>query len=215
MSAEMPTPLAGVRFAGSADLDQVVGLLTEAFLISPVGDWLVPDLPTRREIYRGYLAIHAAHVMKVGFADVTVDGSGVALWLPRLQRMPPPDDYDEQLADVCGPWLRRFQLLDALLAEHHPRTPHHYLALLGVDPRAQRRGVGGALLNHHHANLDDAGVPAYLEASTVGSRDLYLRHGYTLAATAPVELPEGGPLLWPMWREPRPTQPTTSGNDQP
>jgi hypothetical protein len=49
---------------------------------------------------------------------------------------------------------------------------------------------------------DHGGTPAYLEASSSHVRDLYLRHGYTLQPGAAFRLPEG-PLLWPMWREPR------------
>jgi predicted N-acetyltransferase YhbS len=81
-------------------------------------------------------------------------------------------------------------------------TPHHYLAFLGVAPELQGHGIGSGLLNHHHARLDAQGLPAYLEASTERSRDLYLRHGYTLTGDAPLVLPDNGPPIWPMWREP-------------
>jgi hypothetical protein len=46
------------------------------------------------------------------------------------------------------------------------------------------------------------GTPAYLEASSPRARDLYLRHGYAMRRGSAFRLPEG-PLLWPMWREPR------------
>lgn len=61
--------------------------------------------------------------------------------------------------------------------------------------------LGAALLDHQHAALDRAGIPAYLEASNVDNRRLYLRHGYRSAA--PFHLPFDGPPLWPMWRDPR------------
>ena len=35
------------------------------------------------------------------------------------------------------------------------------------------------------------------------SRDLYLAHGYVLQPDAPFLLPDGGPRMWPMWRQPR------------
>jgi predicted N-acetyltransferase YhbS len=80
--------------------------------------------------------------------------------------------------------------------------PHHYLAFLAVRPSRQCRGIGSALLDRHHARLDDAGVPAYLEANHPRNRELYLRHGYR--DRAEIQLPDGGPAVWPMWREPRP-----------
>ena len=43
-------------------------------------------------------------------------------------------------------------------------------------------------------------MPAYLNAGSPRSRDLYLRHGFEV--TEEFRLPEGGPPLWRMWREP-------------
>jgi GNAT superfamily N-acetyltransferase len=84
------------------------------------------------------------------------------------------------------------------------RLHHQYLAILAVRPGCQGRGIGTALLNARHRDLDRDGVPAYLEASSPRARDLYLRHGYTLRPGGPFRLPEGGPPMWPMWREPAP-----------
>lgn len=81
--------------------------------------------------------------------------------------------------------------------------PHHHLALLAVEPSFQGRGLGSALLRHHHASLDGAGTAAYLEASSPADCDLYARHGYELRET--FALPDGT-LFLPMWRLPaRPT----------
>lgn len=41
------------------------------------------------------------------------------------------------------------------------------------------------------------------KACSVRKSDLYLRHGYQLRPSAPFHLPDGGPPLWPMWREPQ------------
>jgi len=50
--------------------------------------------------------------------------------------------------------------------------------------------------------LDRTGSPAYLEASSPRTRDLYLAHGYVLRPGAPFHLPGSGPPMWPMWRDP-------------
>ena len=56
-------------------------------------------------------------------------------------------------------------------------------------------------MNHHHAQLDKEGIPAFLETSTLNAKALYQRHGYE--AREPYLLPDGGPAFHPMWRPPR------------
>jgi hypothetical protein len=73
-------------------------------------------------------------------------------------------------------------------------------ALFSVAPPWQSTGRGSALLRHHH-NQPPAGQPAYLEASSIGSRNLYHRHDYQLGHRFTVP---DGTALWPMWRPPRP-----------
>ena len=43
-------------------------------------------------------------------------------------------------------------------------------------------------------------MPAYLEASTLRSRALCLRHGFE--DMDEMRLPDDGPPLWRMWRKP-------------
>jgi hypothetical protein len=49
---------------------------------------------------------------------------------------------------------------------HHPHDrPHHYLSLLGTHPEHRGQGKGMALLAENLAQLDELGMPAYLESS--------------------------------------------------
>ena len=96
--------------------------------------------------------------------------------------------------------------LDDLLAtfakmdEWHPDEPVWYLPMIGVDPNAQGRGIGAALLRHGLARADESGVAAYLESSNPRNIPLYERHGFE----AMVEIQFGkGPLITPMLRQPR------------
>lgn len=189
-----------IRRATRADADQLSVLLADAFLIAPVGDWLIPDIAARHVVYYDYFAIFVDHALDHGLIHVTQDLSGTALWYPRTTPIPDPVDYDARLLAACGPWLHRFIQLDITFARHHPSVPHHHLAFLAVAPDRQSAGIGRELLNHHQDQLDAEGIPAYLEASNPRNRDLYLRHGYQ--AGEPFYLPDEGPPLWPMWRTP-------------
>jgi ribosomal protein S18 acetylase RimI-like enzyme len=100
-----------------------------------------------------------------------------------------------------GPYADRLATLDGLMAATHPRTEFHaYLPFIGVDPRAQGRGIGGALLAARVRELDAARRPAYLEATTLRSAALYERYGFERLPFT-VDLP-AGPSLYPMWRKP-------------
>ena len=87
------------------------------------------------------------------------------------------------------------------MESRHPRTPPHwYLATMGVVRERQGRGLGTALMRPALESLDSEGIPAYLEASTPRSRELYRRNGFEV--TGEFNLPAHGPPLWQMWREP-------------
>lgn len=151
-------------------------------------------------------AIHVEHALRHGHIDWTDDRMGAAVWVhqdPGAPEVPEPDDYEARPAASAGPHLPRFQTLDRAFAESHPHTPHHHLAFLAVHPSRQGHGLGTLLLRHHHAALDSARRPGYLEASSERSRSLYARHGYRDTGE-PFTLRPDGPQMWPMWREPGP-----------
>jgi GNAT superfamily N-acetyltransferase len=84
------------------------------------------------------------------------------------------------------------------LEKQHPREPHYYLFVLGVEPSLQGKGVGSALLGPVLARCDAEGMPAYLETANPRNLPLYERHGFRVRAEFAV--PHGGPLTWLMWR---------------
>ncbi|MBQ0901338.1 N-acetyltransferase [Micromonospora sp. U21] len=185
---------------GLEDTALVAGRIAQAFTALEVTRWLVPDASKREAVLAGNFEILVEHAMRHGLVYASVDRAAVAVWFPSVgEPAPPPPDYDARLAAACGDWTDRFQHLDELFAANHPHPDHHHLAFLAVQPDRQGRGLGTALLEHHHAWLDANGMPGYLEASSPRSRDLYAQHGYR--AGEPFRVPDGTPF-WPMWREP-------------
>jgi GNAT superfamily N-acetyltransferase len=193
-----------IRRATAADAGRVAELIATAFAPLAASAWLVPEPAERLPIMTANLRILVDHAIEYGHVDLIDEGPAAAVWFPRTGPIPEPADYDRRLTAACGRWTDRFRVLDSLFDEHHPGEPHHHLALLAVQPERQGGGLGTALLRREHAELDAAAIPAYLEASSTLSRDLYLRQGYELGA--PFRLPDGSPF-WPMWRPPRPAPP--------
>lgn len=188
--------------ARPGDLDALSIVIAEAFHDLPPSRWLIGDEIARREVFPHYFRIHLELAMACGVVCTTARRDAAALWIPVGSDRPvPADGYSERLAVATSPWTSRFVVFDAALEGRHPAgTAHHHLALLGVLPGQQGDGIGSALLREHHAWLDRAGIPGYLEASSERNRQLYLRHGYRDVGPL-IELPDG-PSLYPMWREP-------------
>jgi GNAT superfamily N-acetyltransferase len=201
---EVGTAQPRVRKATAADLPRLVETLAEAFDQDPPMQWFFPD-PERRmaQVRRQFtLFISKVHLPN-GESYTTDEVSGGALWIP-------PDGYPV-------PTFTQLKLIPALIRiygrrfghalrgvkameTNHPRTPHFYLDTLGVERAMQGRGIGSALMRPVLARCDREKVPAFLNAGSPRSRDLYLRHGFEV--TEVFELPDGGPPLWRMWREP-------------
>jgi ribosomal protein S18 acetylase RimI-like enzyme len=182
-------------------------VLIEAFQDDPVISWLFPDPAERRSLqplyYMGLLRQPAAETY---LTDDSANPSGAAIWLDLGPGQapfdePPPGTGPDPLA-AFGRNAERLVALGGLLTERHPHHQAHlYLACLGVLPGRRGAGLGSTLLRERLDRADAEARPAYLEASSARSRELYLRHGFEDLGE-PVHLPDAGPALWPMWRNP-------------
>ena len=189
--------------ADETDTDVLSQVIAEAFFDLPPSRWLVEDPALRREIFPAYFRLSVEHALACGLVHTTPDRDAVALWLPAGPGAPGlPGDYSARQAALAGPLAGRFEAFDAALDAGHPVVaPHQHLAILAVRPGRQGQHTGTTLLTAQHATLDIDGTPAFLEASGLDSRRLYLRHGY--ADSGPrIDLP-GGAALYPMWRQPQ------------
>ena len=197
-------PQANVVPADTADLAAISQVIADAFHNLAPSRWLIADPAARRQIFPGYFQIYVEHAMTDGVIHTNTDRTAAALWIPVGVDAPGPiTGYDERLRAATGPWIDRFMAFDAALDARHPvGIPHHHLALLAVRPDRQGQGTGTALLRSYHDILDHGTrASAYLEASDLRTRRLYLRHGY-VDHGPPLCLP-GGPRMYPMVRASR------------
>ena len=188
--------------AGERDLEVLSQVIADAFHNLAVSHWLIPDPDARRAIFPGYFAIFVQNALERGIVHTTSDRCAAALWIPHEQTSDTePADYDSRLKEVTGPWADQFRLLDAALSAQLPSFRCQHLAMLGVRPDRQRRGIGTALLDTRHGQLDQPpGGKAYLAASSLETRQIYWSRGY-LDHGGPIELPDG-PSMYPMLRTP-------------
>jgi GNAT superfamily N-acetyltransferase len=202
MTTRTNTPTPSLCMAGSGDVDTAADIVADAFLDIEAIQFLVPDHADRRQVSRDWYRLYIEHAIgSAGQVVMTEDASAAAVWLDRTGEVTEPDRYAERLAELAGPYLARFQELDREMDAHHPAEPHWYLLFLAVLPDRQSQGLGSLLMNHTHTGLD-AGIPAYLEATSLQNRRLYQRHHYTDMDPATFALSDGT-LLYRMWRPPQ------------
>jgi GNAT superfamily N-acetyltransferase len=192
-----------VRRAVEGERPAVAETLSAAFHDDPVFVWLHPGADRAEKIrffFDRTVDVLARHD-DTWAAGPDVDGA--ALWVPHGSA-PMSDEEGEAfgaaLAERAGADAERLFALMTVMEQHHPHEPHEYLWFLGVHPERQGRGVGSATMAPVLARADRAGHPAYLEATSPGSRALYERHGFV--ADTPISV-DDSPPLWPLWREPR------------
>jgi ribosomal protein S18 acetylase RimI-like enzyme len=188
-----------------ARLGDASDLLARAFQDDPAWVWLFPD-PERRARILPWL-------FRIGFdvtaADVyTTAGEllGAARWLPPgrpSMRVGPTLrallTTPLRLGTATAPFLAYGRAVETLRLEVAPRA-HWYLAGIGVDPAAQRRGVGGALLRPGIDAASSAGVAAVLLTNNEANLPFYEEHGFRVVREG--ETPRGGPHAWAMVRSP-------------
>ncbi len=193
-----------IREASGLDRPALAHSLAEAFMDDPVSMWAGPSERLRPRMLRRFFAAMLHAKLPGGFVHTDESRVGAALWAsPGTWRTTTMQDLRIATA-FAHPrlWSRGPLVARGLLGvEHlHPsEPPHFYLAVLGVAPSAQGRGLGSSLLQPVLEICDTDGVPAYLESSKESNIAFYSRHGFRV--TREISLPRG-PTMWAMWREP-------------
>lgn len=127
--------------------------------------------------------------------------AGVALWLP--PGVPPDEEALTSLIDRTAPAAIHQDAAKVFeqMADFHPKEPHWYLPLIGVDPARQGQRLGDRLMVHALARCDVDGVSAYLESSNPLNISFYQRQGFEALGQIQVG---SSPTLVPMLRKPQP-----------
>jgi ribosomal protein S18 acetylase RimI-like enzyme len=194
-----------VRKATVDDVPVLADVLARAFDEDPPMRWFIPD--DQQRVRRARLLfdvmLRRLHLAR-DVCFTTEDVTGGALWVPpgaRTLTLGQQVRLLPAMMRVFGRGMSRAQRGLAVMDAGHPRKPHYYLDTLGVAPERQGRGIGSALMQPMLRRCDSERMPSYLNAGSWRSRDLYLRHGFQVMEE--FSLPEDGPPLWRMWRDPQ------------
>ena len=193
-----------VRRATKDDVTAMAAQLARTFFDDPVASHIFRNAARREAGLRAFFGTQMrADYLPFGGCYTTEGYSGAAIWAPAGKPL------QTGLRGLLGllpvlPYvasnIRTTLRLLTLIETKHPRQPHWYLATLGTAVEQQGRGVGTALLRPVLEHCDAEGIPCYLESSKERNVPFYRRHGFEVVEEVP--LPDDGPTLWTMWREP-------------
>ena len=191
---------ASIQTATDFNANQLVATAVLAFCTDPIVRWGITDPHQYLMRYPDVVRVFSGKAIQNHTAYYADAFAGVALWLP------PGVSFDAQalieaLQSAVPEALQgdAFAVLEQV-GNYHPKEPHWYLPLMGVEPRHQRQGLGSALMKHALVECDRDGSLAYLEASSPENLALYERHGFEVLGTIQVG---SSPPMFPMVRGPR------------
>ena len=177
-------------------------VLARAFVDDPLMAWFFPDAETRPHACAALFGLFAETYLRSGRVDV--DGGeapvAVAMW-----RWPGGTEAPaESLPSVPGLMTAlmgadraaRIGGAMSVISGVRPPEPYAYLHVLGVDPLARGRGLGGDLLERGLTAARQAGLVACLETMNPANVPFYVRHGFEVRSEIP--LAHGGPTVWAM-----------------
>lgn len=186
--------------AGPIEQDPVIRVLTLAFSTDAAVRYMFPNASAYLAAFPRLAAAMGGAALEAGTAWLADGEAAAALWLPPGQS---PDG--DAIGAVVGEFapLERLEVLaevGELIDRYHPKEPHWYLPMIGVDPFRQGQGLGAALLKAALRRCDADGLPAYLESSSPRNVPLYERHGFEVIGEI---RPGDHPGLTPMYRAAR------------
>jgi hypothetical protein len=189
-------------------LEEVAELLARAFDDTSLFQVSYPSPALRNWVLRALFATILKDAMRFGRVEIahTHQIVGVVIWYPPgrypmsvmriLRHMP------EYLRITAASPLGVFKLFRAqlTLSAYRPKEPHCHGYFLCARPGNH---VGVTLIKRVLKQVDELGMPIYLETQEGRTPNLYARFGFQMVRNGIETLP-AGPLTWTMWRDPQP-----------
>lgn len=199
-------PQAEVRRLRPDDRRNLIASSARAFTHDPMFGYFTSDRLRSHRLLPGMMRGNIDDLVTHGDNWVADDDEGAAIgiagWLSPAQ-LPRGVMRDARIAAASVASAVRLShrmtgaRLLAKIERIHPKEPHWYLALLIVDPDAQGRGLGSALIQPGLDLADRDGLPCYLETQKRSNVSWYQRFGFEV--TEVIEVGDAPPM-WGMIR---------------
>ena len=184
-------------------------MLARAFHDDPLMRYAIPDSDERARLLPSLYERMIRFGMLAGEVYATGDvPEGVAIWIPpnakwtrenieasgmhEFATLIGNDAYQRYREVVSQEWQARLREIPG---------PGWYLFILGVEPRVQRRGLGGALMRPILDRADTEQLVCYLETENERNVAFYLKQGFDLIVSE--EAGTSGVRFWTFRRNPK------------
>ena len=191
------------------DMPAAAAVHARAFLTDPLTIYMLTNIQNRPRQLFDLMALMLRYSWLYGEVYATPGMEAVAAW------MPPGDGHESGWRMIRAgalpmiwrlglPVIRSYLRIEALAEEVHARyitEPHWYLSQLGVEPELQGKGYGRQVLIPTLQRIDGEGKASYLETLNPRAVPFYQKLGFHVCEET--HLPEEGPPMWSMLREPQ------------
>lgn len=189
-----------VKTVAPLDAERAIAVVMMGFGTDPVARWVYPDANQYLTHFPDFIRAFAGKSFANESAYYTENFTGAALWLP-----PGVEPDEERLISLFKNTVSEHLQKDLFafferMGAYHPKEPHWYLPMIGVDTCRQNKGYGAALMRRALERCDQEGLPAYLESSSPRNISLYHRFGFEIVGTIQAG---SSPPMFPMFRKPR------------
>ena len=180
--------------------------ISRAFFDDPMMQFIMPDVSKRIKRSEWMFGRLLAYVRRSGHVYTDENQTAGSIWLP-------PGNTTMTTTGMlrAGLWqmpfrvglsgFLRFGRLDGIASKAHKKAvqgDHWYLLGLGVDPDAQKSGLGSEAIEIGAAQAQAAGLPVYLETMTQSNVDYYTKRGFEV----PEEVAVNDLRIWAMVKQP-------------
>jgi GNAT superfamily N-acetyltransferase len=193
------------RVVDPSEIAPVAEVLALAFHHDPVWGWVFADPERRQTNLTALWTLLLEGSVGYGWVWTTSEVGAATVWIPP-GRPELPEAQEAQLEPMLQELVGArsalvMEVFECFEAAHPRNLDHYYLSLLGTHPDHRGHGTGMALLADNLVSVDAEGMPAYLESTNPVNLDRYRSVGFEV--TGQFTLPEDGPTVTTMWREPR------------
>jgi GNAT superfamily N-acetyltransferase len=188
------------------DFEEVVTLLTYAFMDTPFHRYIAPDDAERRDFLDMSFRSRISQGLGHNDIDLAVNPTGriigVASWIRAEPHVQKKSDPDNELARFSVGLRERYAAFLPLMFSETKRLvtiPAWHLAPIAVLPSARGQGVASALIRIKLGLFEKLGADCALSTQSISNEGFYAHFGFVTLGKTPIAEREDIWNLTMMW----------------